>query len=147
MKAIPSLSVLVVICSLLLVACEKKEKPYPLPPPGDAQNAQISMGKDYEMQVFFSFENGVIDSSRNNSWDLSFSSIGGRYDMTISPDFNFRIMRTLHGTTWNLVVLIFRKPIGNCCYVVSLIALIYLSAERFTAVLASLFMIRSHQPP
>jgi len=77
MKAAFRLLVLVVSCSLLFAACEKKEQPHPLPPPADALNAQVVMGQDYDMQVFFSFENGVIASSRNDSWDISFTNTTG----------------------------------------------------------------------
>jgi len=81
MKTAFHLSVFGFVCALLFVGCEKKEEPHPLPPPGDAQNIQLQMGKNYEMQVFFSFENGIIDSSRNDSWDISFTNGSQIYEV------------------------------------------------------------------
>lgn len=54
------------------VSCMKKEKPLPLPAPGNAQSQLIDIGKDYSIQVYYSFTNGIVKSDRYDIWDIAF---------------------------------------------------------------------------
>ena len=66
-------SILVCTC-LWLTSCEKKEIPVTLPGKGDAKIDRVDMGEDYEDQVFYDLEKGVVLISKVNSWDLAFEA-------------------------------------------------------------------------
>lgn len=57
-----------------MVSCQKDEKPYAVPPKGDAKNAQVSIGEDYETQVYFSMTTGQVAANKYRDWDLSFTT-------------------------------------------------------------------------
>ncbi len=81
MKARQSLALLSAAACSIFASCEKKEKPYPLPPQGDATGAIVVMGPDYSTQIFYNFETGIVDSSANDSWDISFSNKAGTAEL------------------------------------------------------------------
>lgn len=60
-------------------SCMKEEKPYTIPPTPDGgkfpiSQKQVSIGENYETQVFFSFTNGVVATSDFESWEVSFTT-------------------------------------------------------------------------
>lgn len=61
--------------SFLLTSCEKEEKAIVLPPAGPAAPGSVTMGEEYEDQVFYDFEtNKVVSTSGTTSWDLAFEA-------------------------------------------------------------------------
>lgn len=74
MKGILPRFLSVMTAALLLVSCQKDEKPYALPPKGDAQNAQVSIGEDYETQVYFSMTDGQVAANKYRDWDICFTT-------------------------------------------------------------------------
>lgn len=61
--------------AILLASCEKDDIPVVLPPPGEAEFANVEMGEDYVDQVFFDLESGrVVHMSKINSWHLAFEA-------------------------------------------------------------------------
>lgn len=65
------------VLTVFLFSCEKAEKPVVLPPAGQTLMSVVTMGEQYENQVFFSFEtNQIVKTSPVNSWDLAFQSDG-----------------------------------------------------------------------
>jgi hypothetical protein len=57
-----------------LASCEKQDEPYVLPPPGNVEQAQVQMGDNYEMEIFFRFEDKLTVSAPMNAWDLEFET-------------------------------------------------------------------------
>ncbi len=74
MKAILPRLLTVITAALLFSSCQKEEKAYPLPPKGDALNAQVSIGEDYETQVYFSLTGGQVATNKYRDWDLAFTT-------------------------------------------------------------------------
>lgn len=74
MKAILPRLLAVMSAALLFSSCAKDEKPYAVPPKGDAQNAQVSIGEDYETQVYFSLTSGQVAFNKYRDWDLAFTT-------------------------------------------------------------------------
>lgn len=74
MKAILSRLFPVITAALLFSSCQKDEKPYAIPPKGDAKNAQVSIGEDYETQVYFSMTKGQVAANKYRDWDISFTT-------------------------------------------------------------------------
>lgn len=61
--------------TILFASCEKKESAVRLPPAGSALHSQVSMGENYQTQIFFDFEGGqVVYTSAVNAWDLAFEA-------------------------------------------------------------------------
>lgn len=59
----------------VFMSCEKEETPIKLPPPGSSLQSTITMGEDYENQVFFNLQTGsVVMTSKVNSWDFAFET-------------------------------------------------------------------------
>jgi len=68
---------LFVALSIYLSSCMVKEKPYPLPPlvGGDSTRIGIvSVGEDYQDQVFYSMIEGVVHTSKFASWDINLTT-------------------------------------------------------------------------
>jgi hypothetical protein len=71
---------LFVCAALLFSACMKEEKPYALPPvPGQegdfkVQHGQVNMGENYETQVYYSFDKGIVRYGGYQDWDISFTT-------------------------------------------------------------------------
>lgn len=69
-------------CSMLaLSSCFKQEKAYPVTRPeqhGDypVLTGGVSIGEDYETQVFYSFSTGVVASNSYRSWDICLTASG-----------------------------------------------------------------------
>lgn len=57
-----------------LSSCFKEDSPVQLPPPGDAETFQISMGENYHRQVYFDFNTTDTTGSEHAAWDLCFES-------------------------------------------------------------------------
>ncbi len=74
MSAILSRLFPIITAALLFSSCQKDEKPYAVPPKGDAKNAQVSIGEDYETQVYFSMTKGQIAANKYRDWDISFTT-------------------------------------------------------------------------
>ncbi|RYZ48252.1 MAG: hypothetical protein EOP49_19120 [Sphingobacteriales bacterium] len=67
----------VLLFIMFAASCQKAEKPVVLPPAGASRMSSVTMGEDYEYQIFFDFESGqMVKSSRVHSWDLAFESMG-----------------------------------------------------------------------
>ncbi len=59
----------------LLSSCEKSEDAIVLPPPGTSRSASVTMGPNYDKQVFFDFESGQpVYTSDPRSWDIAFEA-------------------------------------------------------------------------
>ena len=68
----------VVFGVLFLSSCLKQERPIDLPPAGTATQQQVTMGENYETQVFFDLENeGVVKTSDYRTWTLGLESQPG----------------------------------------------------------------------
>ncbi len=68
------LSLFIAAC-ILLASCEKAEEALVLPPPTGASHATVSLGPNYERQVFYDFETGSsVYVSDPGSWDLAFEA-------------------------------------------------------------------------
>ena len=56
-------------------SCEKKEDAITLPPRGPAVPGRVTMGENYDTQVFYDFEsNSIVKTSDAASWDLAFET-------------------------------------------------------------------------
>lgn len=70
-----SVAALLILLLCVFSGCATKEKALTLPPAGNYIPGSISMGEDYEDQVFYDFENNkVVATSANAAWDLAFES-------------------------------------------------------------------------
>ncbi len=104
--------------SITLAACEKEDKPYVLPPPGNVIKGQVHMGEDYETMVYFRFEDQQQSSANLADWDLAFETkndhplirINGGNQVqvfnTYSSDFNQQYNVNTVGWQWD-------SPDGN----------------------------------
>jgi len=63
----------------LFSACEKIDRPYDLPLPGNVERAEITMGEDYETQVYFHFEDKKQYSENVNEWELAFETAASSF--------------------------------------------------------------------
>jgi len=100
----PILSLLAVAAFSLfsLTSCEKEEKAIILPP-NEAQAGSVSMGENYETQVFYDFEsNKIVYSSPSASWDLSFEAGETGYHIWMNGGINHFILNT-HQTDFSAV--------------------------------------------
>lgn len=95
--------VLGIVSLFLLSACEKAESPITLPPANGAQMATVSMGENYETQVYYDFTTAkVVKSSPYNIWDLAFESDAEGYHVFINDAKNLFAYNT-HLTDLNSV--------------------------------------------
>jgi hypothetical protein len=60
--------------SMLLVSCEKEDKPMVLPPPGSLQTMTSKMGVYYDDQVYVDFSTGNQTISPYRAFDLAFEA-------------------------------------------------------------------------
>lgn len=66
---------LLCVSMVVLLSCEKEEKPWVLPPlPDSVSVQQIDMGPDYNNQVYYHFQKGIVRTVDNRSWDLAFDA-------------------------------------------------------------------------
>jgi hypothetical protein len=70
-----------------------------------AQNDSITYGPGYSNQVYYSFENGEVQSSSNTAWDLAFGIGGFNTDIRINDGFNVKLYLYPNGDTsaWNSI--------------------------------------------
>lgn len=68
----------------LLSSCFKKDDPVVLPPPGDVQVSQVSMGPDYYNQIYFQLSTKNIKESDHRFWDLAFESSSSGYHVWVN---------------------------------------------------------------
>lgn len=69
--------IFILSASILWASCIKKETPYPAPPlntSDSTKTGKVSLGEDYQTQVYYSLENGEIASNTYSSWDINFTS-------------------------------------------------------------------------
>jgi len=78
----------------LFTSCEKKEKPYPLPPPGNAQTARVDIGPDYANEIFFSFSDGMISTGKFASWDIALNTDPDQNELWLNGGKNVLIYPT-----------------------------------------------------
>lgn len=63
------------LCCGMFASCEMKETPVPLPPAGEAENAEVNMGSNYASQIFFDLETGkAVSQNLKADWDLGFEA-------------------------------------------------------------------------
>ncbi|WP_118949515.1 HmuY family protein [Taibaiella helva] len=79
MRRILSLTFTAMLAAGTLTSCMKEEKPYAIPkaPEGGdfpVEQKQVSIGENYETQVYFSLQTGVVSTSSFKSWDVSFTT-------------------------------------------------------------------------
>jgi hypothetical protein len=72
-----------VACLLIvsLISCEKAESPIELPPQGTSKITSVTMGIDYQTQVYFSFTSGIVKTAPVNSWDFALESTPEGYHL------------------------------------------------------------------
>jgi len=99
LKSYLSVALLLII---ILSSCEKAEKPVVLPPPSGSQSATVDMGIDYEHQIFYSFETGIVKTSEVESWDLAFEASAEGYHLFLNGGKNIQVYHT-HVTDPQLV--------------------------------------------
>lgn len=64
-----------VLFLFIFSSCEKAESPIALPPPNGSQMAMVTMGIDYETQIYFDFgTNSIVKTLPYNVWDLAFET-------------------------------------------------------------------------
>lgn len=69
---------LLLILTIAMTGCFKKDVPVDPYPRGDAIEAVIEMGQGYNNQVFYSFgENKIVKTVRRVDWDIAFSCAPG----------------------------------------------------------------------
>jgi len=98
------------IAILLLSACEKEEKPYVLPPPGDAVVGQINMGTDYSKVIFYDLNKETFTVEELADWDLALESSPEGYRALINGgtgvqvaamgDTSFDALYNIDNTDW-----------------------------------------------
>src|SRR5687768_9272727 len=64
----------IISLSMLLVSCEKEDKPMVLPPPGSLQTMTARMGVYYDDQVYVDFSTGNQTISPYRAFDLAFEA-------------------------------------------------------------------------
>lgn len=113
-------SILLLFIAFLASSCFKKEQALPLPPQGDAASQAIDIGNTYNMQVFYSFTNGIVKSDSFSTWDISFDVhpdqnelwLNGGSNILVYPsgqtDFNTTLPAGLSTTQW-----LYDKPSGT----------------------------------
>ncbi len=61
----------IAVLGLVFASCEKEEKPYQLPPAGDAVVQQVNMGEDYSKVIFYDLDNENFYIEELAQWDLA----------------------------------------------------------------------------
>jgi len=69
---------------LVFTACEKEEKPYVLPAPGDAVVQQVSMGTDYSKVIFYDLNKETFTIEELADWDIALESSADGYRALIN---------------------------------------------------------------
>ena len=77
-------SLALLACAFALTGCFREDEKITLPPPGDAQLAQVNMGSTYDNQIFFSLRNGVVLTNNHAAWDLAFESSAPGYHVWLN---------------------------------------------------------------
>lgn len=81
--------------TLLLSACEKKDKPLSLPPRGNGSVMQVHMGENYEYQYFVSLQTQeIVHISRLDQWDLAFQTGGNEHGIFLNGGKGMAAMST-----------------------------------------------------
>ena len=111
-------ALLFLLTGLLLTGCFKDELPVQKHESGDAVEVQISVGQDYNDQVFYSLTNNeVISTNQKTDWDLAFesSTVGFHIRLNTSrgmaihhSTLNFSDVTDASGLDWN-----WDKPNGD----------------------------------
>jgi len=93
-----------VLALIFFAACEKEEKAYTLPAPGNAVVEQINMGSDYSKVIFYNLIEELAD------WDLALESttdgyralINGGTGVQVAPmgDTSFNALYDIDNATW-----------------------------------------------
>lgn len=65
-------------------SCFKDDTAIVLPPPGDAEISQVSMGSDYQRQIYFDMATEDTLASNYNCWDLCFQSTADGWHIWIN---------------------------------------------------------------
>jgi len=83
MKYLKYLSILIV-CGLF-ASCDVDERAVPKPAPGDAMNAEVTMGADYAWQLYFDLETGqMVSKNKKTDWDLGFETTAEGFHVVIN---------------------------------------------------------------
>ncbi len=69
---------------LLFSSCFKEDDPVILPPPGDVQVDQVSMGPDYISQIYYQLSTKEIFVSDHRMWDLAFETTADGFHIWIN---------------------------------------------------------------
>lgn len=76
---------LLLSCAILLLSCEKKDRPITLPPKGAGVAMQVNMGDKYTNQFYVSLENQqVVGTGLCASWDLAFSTSDSHHSIHLN---------------------------------------------------------------
>lgn len=66
--------IFILIGTLTLFSCEKKDTPITLPPKGNGSMLQTDLGDNFEKQYFINLQNSnIVHISNSKNWDLAFS--------------------------------------------------------------------------
>lgn len=95
---------------ILFTACEKEEKAYVLPAPGDGVVEQINMGSDYSKVIFYDLNKETFTIEELADWDLALEStaegyralINGGTAVQIAPmgDTSFDALYNIDNAVW-----------------------------------------------
>lgn len=78
------------LISLAFSACLKKEQPLKVPEApqqtGDFEikNSQVSMGEKYETQIYFSLNNGIVQSGPVAEWDINLTTAADNNELRLN---------------------------------------------------------------
>lgn len=73
-----------ILSIVFLSSCERKESPYPLPDPGNAQFEKLDIGDHYEFHLFYSFTDGLISKDSFTVWDICFNQSSNKFEMWLN---------------------------------------------------------------
>jgi hypothetical protein len=102
-KAAMKSKYIIVIPVLFLSACEKIDRPYELPPPGDVVRAEVNMGENYDTEIYFHFADKQQYTMNLNDWDLAFETGPQNYLIRMNGGKQVQVFNT-GSTNFNLVV-------------------------------------------
>lgn len=76
---------ILILLTIVFFSCMKKEKPVPLPEPGEMQTVEIEIGYPYLYQVYYDCEsNTVVKRNTKYDWDIAFECASQGYHVLLN---------------------------------------------------------------
>jgi hypothetical protein len=87
--------IILLITAVLLSSCLKEELPVPKREAGDLKVGEVSMGGNYEYQIYFDFStNQMTGKNSKNIWDIGFETGGNGRHVIINTARNMMVYTT-----------------------------------------------------